>query len=185
MTLDIINILSQIKHQEAELQINLAHVKVAMAKEIADLTVALGEVAARQCILEATKAYAQMAAAIAQTVCTVVITVARERALTGASPEQQHTIMMYYQQMSQLPTSLITAIEQGVIGGIELGKADLKRLEASFEAVRGQEQTFIDMISKEIDALRESRSEVAKELKDFLETLLNLIRTVGEQFRQA
>jgi len=181
----IINLLSQMKLQEAELQIKISHVKVALAKEIAELTVTLGEVAARQCLLEATKAWAQMGAAIAQAICTAGITFAREMALSqpGLTPEQQYDITQRFRSPQDMASSLITAIEQGLIGTVEVGKADLKRLEAEFEADRGQLQTFIEMMTKEIDALRESRSEVAKQIKDFLETLLNLIRTVGEQFR--
>jgi len=203
MTMEIIDILSQIKKQESELQINLALVKISMAKEIADLTVKLGEVAARQCILDAAKAWAEMGIALAQLVSTVVVTIARENALrkvgpgmkdraeeAGEPPPTQaqiesaiHNEMTKWQTYQQLPGQFIEAAGKGVLGGLEFSKASLKLLEAEIEAARGQEQTFMEMITKEIDALRESRSEVAKQLKDFLETLANLIRTVGEQFR--
>jgi len=185
MTLDIVNILSQIKQQEADLQIALTHLKIAMAEQIAELTVQLGQIAHDLAMNEATECWIEMGAALASLAVTASVTLARQGAIRRERMQEHpdiNSVMNQYAPYIQMPESFITALKSGLMAGAKIEKADLKLLEAELSGVKEKLQPLMDIISNEIRLLSESRTEVGKQIKEFLEALHNLLRTVGEQF---
>jgi len=192
ITATIIKLLSRIKRLEAVLQISLAETRIEIARELHDLTIAIGKIASEMCLIEAGKAITDFALAIAQIAMTTSIMMVKNSAqnrirndstISDSERIQQLQDMRFkFESIKSITDLGAQGIKSVITAAFEIQKSELELLKAESEADKQLLQTLVQGLADTIDALKSGRSDAEKQIEALIQNLQSAFRTYGEQF---